>query len=271
MARVCTSCSTHWKSIVIFCPKCGIDLRSNVESKVKAAPNKFESKDKKSSPFNSPALWLAVGLLLFGALFVSVKSIGGSSIENSAQENQVITENQTDFPEIAQDETDQANAETLTENVESPDNSTTFVDPRTKATLTLDAWLQKYSVDKALNSIQKWSATFRLMNLTQIDEIQNELGDARSSLADALDYLEAKGSPRVSVFDQKQREVTNEVENFLNTTADLSVQVNNEYHNSRQDAVSLLEEKISALSKVNVKINSLLDWLKINGSSYEAR
>jgi hypothetical protein len=271
MARVCTSCSTNWKSIVFFCPKCGIDLRSKVDNEVKTAPIKLESKDKESRVFTSSVVWIVVGIFLFGALFASVELVGGGSIGSPAQENPAITENQSDSSVIAQDETDQTNAETLTGNPESPDNPTSFIDQETKVTLTLDAWVQKHSADEAFNSIQKWSATFRLMNPTQIDETQNKLGDARGFLDAAWFNLTTNGSPRVPIFDQKQKEVINEVENYLDTTTDLYVQVNNEYHNSRQDVVNLLEEKITSLSKVNIKINSLLDWLKINGSSYETR
>jgi hypothetical protein len=231
----------------------------------------LESKDKESRVFTSPVVWIVVGIFLFGALFASVELVGGGSIGSPAQENPAITENQSDSSVIAQDETDQTNAETLTGNPESPDNPTSFIDQETKVTLTLDAWVQKHSADEAFNSIQKWSATFRLMNPTQIDETQNKLGDAGRFLDVALRNLTTNGSPRVPIFDQKQKEVINEVENYLDTTTDLYVQVNNEYHNSRQDVVNLLEEKITSLSKVNIKINSLLDWLKINGSSYETR
>ena len=285
MVRNCLSCSINWKSIVNFCPQCGTDLHIQPENKGIASPINFNYEEQSSDVFKSPALWIFIGLLAFGAAFAVIKSSSGESAPSDSQSVQVDSqapsfrppESQVDAnsnePEIMQpnseDQEGQVNPQVT--NSEPTTLPKAFNEPKTKATLTLDAWLRKYSIDKALISIQKWSSTYRSINPTQIDEAQTELSDAVSALEDALRYLNSQGSSRISTYDQQQLAVEKEVQNYMDQAGPIWLRINNGDFGTRQEIVDFLADNIGLLGKVNSKVNSLLEWLNSNSSKYEVR
>lgn len=285
MERFCATCSLKWKPIVDFCPQCGTDLRVKAEAETKEVAILSGYENQSSKIFKSPILWIFIALLALAAIFTVTKSGDGNSSTSQAQGNQespqeqanssVETQVDQNNPDPGSSEEEVKNSPNLnglaTQIPQPTTTSKTFTNPKSKAPLTLEAWLQRYDVNEALKSIQNWSATFRTMNPTQIDETEIELEDARGSLFDALNFLDSKGLPRISAYDQQQKDLTSVIEEFLDSTSELSVQINNEYGNSREDVVNLLEEKIKILSKVNNNINALQEWIKVNGSKYESR
>lgn len=284
MVRECPSCSTHWKSIVNFCPECGTDLRIRAEKEARKVPIEFAYEGQALGILKSPVLWISIGLLVFGATLV-VKSSNGGPVQSASQvaqgDNQApptgsdetqVDPNLTESEKMGADAADQQADATP----QDPDSmlvnpSKTFSEPKTKATLTLDAWLRKYSIDSALISIQKWSATYKSINPTQLDEAQNELGDAVSALEDALRHLNSQGSTRISTYDQQQKGVEREIQDFQDSAGTIWIRINNDDFDSRQELVDFLAENVSLLGKVNIRVNSLLEWIKTNGSKYEVR
>jgi hypothetical protein len=222
---------------------------------------------------------------VFGAAFAVVKSSSGDSIQSDSQvvqsDNQArptdpgetqVDPNLAEPENMGMDAVDQQRDETS----QNPNSgfvnpSKTFSEPKAKAILTLDAWLRKYSIDSALISIQKWSATYKSINPTQLDEAQNELGDAVSALEDALRHLNSQGSTRISTYDQQQKGVEREIQDFQDSAGTIWIRINNDDFDSRQEIVDFLAENVALLGKVNSRVNALLDWLKTNGSKYEVR
>jgi|LauGreSuBDMM15SN_2_FD.fasta_scaffold30682_1 hypothetical protein len=285
MVRRCPSCSTNWKSIVNFCPECGTDLHIKTEKEVKPVPTRNSQEEQSSDVFKSPILWIFIGFVAFGAAFAVVKTSSGDPVQPSSQvvqgENQVPpagpSETQVDptpaEPDnVSVDTEDQQVEATPQDSMSEPSTQPkTFSEPKAKATLTLDAWLKRYSIDRTLTSIQKWSATYSSMNPTQIDEVQTELGDAVRALEDALRYLKSQGSPRISIYDQQQLDVEREIRNYLNEAGPIWIRINNGDFSSREETIDFLAENVALLGKVNSKVKSLLEWLKINSSRYEVR
>lgn len=285
MTPNCPSCSTGWKSIVKFCPQCGIDLQIHPEEETNFVPIKFDYEEQSSDFFKSPVLWIFIGLLIFGAAFVVSKSNSGNSTQSAPQRVQAesqdrpqsTTESQIDAnsneQDVVQPEGGEQDVQVKAQDTNSEPSTPakTFNDPKPKATLTLEAWLRKYSIDKALNSIQKWSSTYRSINPTQIDEAQTELGDAVSALEDALRHLNSQGSPRISIYDQQQLALEKEVQNYKDEAGSIWIRISNGEFESRQEIVDFLAGNITLLGKVNSKVTSLLEWLNTNGSRYEVR
>lgn len=285
MVRICPSCSAKWKSVVNFCPRCGIDIQIHSENEVNPVPIKFNYEEQNWDFFKRPVVWIFIGLFVFGAAFAVIKSNRGISTQSTSQNVQIdpqqpeakTTNSQVDgnstVSEVTQVDTGdtggQVNSQDSTSEPASPQK--TFNEPKTKAVSTLDTWLKKYSIDKALISIQKWSSTYRSINPTQIDEAQTELGDAVSALEDALRHLNSQGSPRITAYDQQQLAVEKEVQNYMDEAGSIWIRINNQEFGTRQEIVDFLAENVALLGKVNSKVNSLLDWLNSNGSRYEVR
>jgi hypothetical protein len=187
-------------------------------------------------------------------------------------DNVEVDPNPTEPDNVEVDAVDQQVEATSQDSNSGPANPPeTFSEPKTKSTLTLDAWLKKYSIDKALTSIQKWSSTYKSINPTQLDEAQTELGDAVSALEDALRHLESQGSPRISTYDQQQLNLEKEVQNYLDEAGPIWIRINNGEFDSRQEIADFLAKNVAILGNVNSKVVLLLEWVKTNGSRYEVR
>jgi hypothetical protein len=249
------------------------------------APIEFAYEGQALDFLKSPVLWIFIGLLAAGVAFAVIKSSSGNPIQSASQvaqgDNQApptgsdetqVEPNPAESEKMGANPVDQQ-AETTSQDPNSGlvNPSKTFSEPKTKTILTLDAWLKKHSIDSALISIQKWSATYKSINPTQLDEAQNELGDAVSAFEDALRHLESQGSTRISAYDQQQLSVEREIQNFQDSAGPIWLRINNGDFDSRQEIVDFLAENIALLGKVNLKVNSLLEWLKTNGSRYEVR
>lgn len=284
MALFCTSCTKRWEAIAIFCPSCGrkLEIEHVVTAQVAPIPVDYENQNLKI--LQSPATWVLVALLAFGLIFAFAKStpeVQIQSTESSSQMNSPEQNYGADQPlnaEYQAEETDSLptsedslqDQSPTSETAETAENSRSFAEPRTKTSLTLENWLKKYSVDNALISIQKWSATHRTMNPTQIDEVQTELGDAIDGLVEALRHIESQGSPRVSVYDQQQQDLENEVRKYIEEAGPLWIRINNGDFGSRKEISDYLAGIVETLKGVNTKVNSLISWLNANGSQFEA-
>lgn len=284
MVLVCPKCSARWKPIVKYCPKCGVNFRLTTNGPGDTEQKAANQTKKNSNFLKNSAVWSLMIVIGFGALFAVNRTGDQISSTESSQSSQGSSSNQGNSSGSTQQDDDR----NITQSSESePDNGSTegdgveqdsgtdastknFSKPKEKPSVTLISWLEKNSVYEALIAIQKWSATYRTINPTQIDEATAELEDALSGIVDASDYIESKGYPRVEQYDQRQQELMDEVEAFIRTTASLWIQVNNE-RGSREAVVELLEGKISALADVDVEVKSLLIWLKDNGTKYETR
>ena len=280
---MCRTCSTSWKSIVIFCPKCGTDLKSPAEEFSQVEPIKFNYEEQNSNFFRSPAAWVFMGLIFFAAIFAVIKSENGSTELGTSQQNFSGKQNEeeavTNEPEIepsyvsdpmsssAENQLSQSEA---ADQVLSPSvPSKTFANPKEKPSISLNLWVQKNGVMNAIQSINKWSSTYKTINSSQIESSREELEAALTALTDALDYIESRGFPKLDAYDKKQKELMEVTQEYIDTTSSLWIQINNS--GSREETVELLEEKITSLGKVYVKATSLIEWLKNNGSQYETR
>ena len=283
MAPMCRTCSTSWKSIVNFCPKCGTDLKSSAEEFSQVEPIKFNYEEQNSNFFRSPAAWVFMGLIFFAVIFAVIKSDNGSTELSTSQQNFSGNQNEveavTNEPEIepsyvsdpmsSSAENQMSQPETADKVLSPSEPPKTFVNPKEKPSISLNLWVQKNGVINAIQSIYKWSSTYKTINSTQIESSREELEDALTALTDALDYIESRGFPKLDAYDKKQKELMEVTQEYIDTTSSLWIQINNS--GSREETVELLEEKITSLGKVYVKAAFLIEWLKNNGSQYETR